>query len=231
MVLCLNRHSFLNKRFVDEKIEIHSFLFLTSVILLHWWLARHFQFLEEKLEIMCFYMKACSKFILKFYSLFIQILFLWIKFNTGYIPQSLTVLWNRHILSSLGFDPWVGEIPWRRERLTTLVFWPGEVHRQVHGVAKSRTQLSNFHLHIVTWDLSYIAYFVILSKLNSWDNITSSHSHVTCHHFFNSFFVIVEEISPCYIIWHGFTTLSTYSLVSVYQVYGQSIKAVSKVHF
>ena len=27
-----------------------------------------------------------------------------------------------------GFDPWVGKIPWRRERLPTLVFWPGESH-------------------------------------------------------------------------------------------------------
>ena len=24
------------------------------------------------------------------------------------------------------FDPWVGKIPWRRERLPTPVFWPGE---------------------------------------------------------------------------------------------------------
>ena len=28
-----------------------------------------------------------------------------------------------------GFDPWVGKIPWRRERLPTPVFWPGEFHR------------------------------------------------------------------------------------------------------
>ena len=27
-----------------------------------------------------------------------------------------------------GSDPWVGKIPWRRERLSTLVFWPGEFH-------------------------------------------------------------------------------------------------------
>ena len=26
------------------------------------------------------------------------------------------------------FDPWVGMIPWRKERLPTLVFWPGEFH-------------------------------------------------------------------------------------------------------
>ena len=26
------------------------------------------------------------------------------------------------------FDPWVGKMPWRRERLPTPVFWPGEFH-------------------------------------------------------------------------------------------------------
>ena len=32
-------------------------------------------------------------------------------------------------------DPWVGKIPWRRERLPTPVFWPGESH----GLAESDT--------------------------------------------------------------------------------------------
>ena len=27
----------------------------------------------------------------------------------------------------LGLIPWVGKIPWRRDRLFTLVFWPGEL--------------------------------------------------------------------------------------------------------
>ena len=27
-----------------------------------------------------------------------------------------------------GFNPWVGKIPWRRERLPTPAFWPGEFH-------------------------------------------------------------------------------------------------------
>ena len=27
-----------------------------------------------------------------------------------------------------GFNLWVGKIPWRRERLSTPVFWPGELH-------------------------------------------------------------------------------------------------------
>ena len=45
-----------------------------------------------------------------------------------------------------GFDPWVGKIPWRRERLPTPVVWPGEpMDCIVHGVTKSRTQLSDFY--------------------------------------------------------------------------------------
>ena len=35
---------------------------------------------------------------------------------------------NRLQYGRLGIDPWVGNIPWRRERLHTLVFWPGEFH-------------------------------------------------------------------------------------------------------
>ena len=31
------------------------------------------------------------------------------------------------------FDSWVGKIPWRRERLPTPVFWPGESHGQSLG--------------------------------------------------------------------------------------------------
>ena len=27
-----------------------------------------------------------------------------------------------------GFNPWVGKIPWRRERLPTPIFWPGKLH-------------------------------------------------------------------------------------------------------
>ena len=45
-----------------------------------------------------------------------------------------------------GFEPWVGKIPWRRERLPTPVFWlENPMGCVVHGVAESRTQLSDFH--------------------------------------------------------------------------------------
>ena len=50
-----------------------------------------------------------------------------------------------------GFNPWVRKTPWRRKWQPTPVFLPGKFHGRrniqstvtVHGVAKSRTQLSN----------------------------------------------------------------------------------------
>ena len=44
------------------------------------------------------------------------------------------------LLFNMLFNPWVGKIPWRRERLPTLVFWPGEFH----GVTKSRIDWATF---------------------------------------------------------------------------------------
>ena len=47
-----------------------------------------------------------------------------------------------------GFDPWVGKIPWRRERLSTPVFWPREFHRlySPRGFKESDTT-ERFSLH------------------------------------------------------------------------------------
>ena len=57
-----------------------------------------------------------------------------------------------------GFNPWVGKISWKRKWQPTLVFLLGKSHGQrnlvgytLHGVAKSRTQLSDFTSHIHTW--------------------------------------------------------------------------------
>ena len=54
-----------------------------------------------------------------------------------------------------GFDPWVGKIPWRREKLPTPVFWPGEFHGLYSpwGCKESdRTEqlsLAHFHTHFL----------------------------------------------------------------------------------
>ena len=36
---------------------------------------------------------------------------------------------NPPAMQGPGFDPWVGKIPWRRERLPIPGFWPGEFQR------------------------------------------------------------------------------------------------------
>ena len=44
-------------------------------------------------------------------------------------------------VGDLGFIPGLGRIAWRRKRLPTPVFWPGEFHGLyiVHEVTRSRT--------------------------------------------------------------------------------------------
>ena len=52
----------------------------------------------------------------------------WVSLVTQTI-KNMPICWRP------GFDPWVGKIPWRRERLPIPVFWPGEfcVHRSLAG--------------------------------------------------------------------------------------------------
>ena len=47
-------------------------------------------------------------------------------------PAAQTVE-NLPVMRRLGFDPQVWKIPWRRERLPTPVFLPGEFHEEEPG--------------------------------------------------------------------------------------------------
>ena len=49
-------------------------------------------------------------------------------FPGGTSGKEITCQCRRH--KRLGFDPWVGKILWRRAWQPTLVFLPGESHRQ-----------------------------------------------------------------------------------------------------
>ena len=56
-------------------------------------------------------------------------------------------------------ETWVGKIPWRRERLPTPVFWPGEFHGHiVHGMQRVghdwATSTFTFWAHIESLSLS-----------------------------------------------------------------------------
>ena len=44
------------------------------------------------------------------------------------LPLVAQLVENPPAMQGPGFDPWVGKIPWRRERLPIPVFWPGEFH-------------------------------------------------------------------------------------------------------
>ena len=50
--------------------------------------------------------------------------------HSSILRLPLWLSWERICLQcgQPAFDPWVGKIPWRRERLPTPVFWPGEFH-------------------------------------------------------------------------------------------------------
>ena len=54
--------------------------------------------------------------------------------------------WRIHLQCGIpGFDPWVGKIPWRRERLPTPSFWPRGFHGLYRPWGGKQTQLSDFH--------------------------------------------------------------------------------------
>ena len=47
------------------------------------------------------------------------------------------------------FNPWVGKIPWKRERLSTPVFWPGEFHGLYSPWSRKESDTTeHFHFHL-----------------------------------------------------------------------------------
>ena len=75
---------------------------------------------------------------------------------------------NPPAMQETGFDPCIGKIPWRRERL--LSPYSGLENSMdciVHGAAKSRTRLSGFHfIHPCPW-----------SSLSSWPSMLGPGGH------------------------------------------------------
>ena len=62
------------------------------------------------------------------------------------------------------FNPWVGKIHWRRERLPTPVFWPGEFHG-LYSPWGCKEQDMTERLHFIT--MSQVSYYV-LGTTKSW---------------------------------------------------------------
>ena len=65
-------------------------------------------------------------------------------------------------LFALGFDPWVGKIPWRRESLPTPVFWHGEFHG-LYG-PWGRKELDMTEQLSLSLGLNYSSFFSFLRR-------------------------------------------------------------------
>ena len=65
---------------------------------------------------------------------------------------TLMTLFNLNYLGNLpGFNPCIGKIPWRRERISTPVFWPGEFHRLYSlGGRKESDKTERLSLHLTS---------------------------------------------------------------------------------
>ena len=89
-----------------------------------------------------------------------------------------------------GFDPWVGKIPWRRERLPTPVFWPGKFHGLYSpwGHKESDTTewlslphpcpISVSHFLVLLFLMSNIRYLAAQARRHSWHFSVLQFSHI-----------------------------------------------------
>ena len=78
------------------------------------------------------------------------------------------------------FHPWVGKIPWRRERLPTPLFWPGEFHGLYRpwGGKESDT---TFTYTLVKKKTSNFC-FHMLQKLDQFTVMIGRRTHLTWLH-------------------------------------------------
>ena len=71
-------------------------------------------------------------------------------------------------------DPWVGKTSWRRERLLTPVFWPGEFHRLYSQWGHKELDMTERQIHkrlnkVIQWNMSrWKHYLLICVLLYTW---------------------------------------------------------------
>ena len=123
-----------------------------------------------------------------------------------------------------GFDPWVGKIPWRRERLPTPVFWPGEFHGLYrpwsHKESYTTERLSLPPIFSTAYHSDKYAFWCIFKFLFFKPNVTNSSSfwssdiyfskQLRCHFHHLSFTQIISRHrTPNYNIYSLFQSLDT----------------------
>jgi len=99
-----------------------------------------------------------------------------------------------------GFNPWVGKIPWRRERLPTPVFWPGEFHGLYSPWGRKESdRLSDFHLCLQVF---FLFSLLLLLQFHQYEVIWC---HTTVHWYSSSLvlsFLSVFHSGQCLLLCH-----------------------------
>ena len=68
----------------------------------------------------------------------------------------------------LGLDPWMGKIPWRRKRLPTPVYWPGEFH----GLQSMGSQRVGHYWATFTFTFHIVKAMLFTVVMYEWENWT-----------------------------------------------------------
>ena len=83
------------------------------------------------------------------------------------------------------FDPWVGKIPWRREKLSTLVFWATEFH----GLMDCDSPLSHKESDTTEW-----------LSLSLFSHVVNMQSIISNTHFIYSAEIISPFVTVVYLV-------------------------------
>ena len=106
-----------------------------------------------------------------------------------------------------GFYLWIGKIPWRRERLPTPVFWPGEFHRLVWSMGLQRV---GHDWATFTFSLTCTIFFLFIST----QNFISSEviSQILLSKILSSLitFIVFAWTCTAAMIWRWFSKFNTY---------------------
>ena len=89
--------------------------------------------------------------------------------NIYLIHLKTTIIKWLHVNGRPGLDPWVGKIPWRRERLPTPVFWSGEFH----GLYSPRGRIESDTTEQLSLSLSLL--FLAICKASSYNHFAFLH--------------------------------------------------------
>jgi len=103
-----------------------------------------------------------------------EIFYLVAEYFKCHVPQSLlglsfggSVVKNLPTIKEIGFDPWVGKIPWRKKWQPTPLFLPGEFHGQEPGRLQSMRSRRVGHALVTntfTFTARMIFWFIYLQE-------------------------------------------------------------------